>query len=72
MILSALSRGLASIETTLEPGSMAAVGLGYDEIKNLCPSDIDIACHNGPESSTISGPATSMKKFVVLLTVIIS
>ncbi|KAJ8686146.1 hypothetical protein QAD02_021940 [Eretmocerus hayati] len=68
MIMAALSRGLASTETELLRGSMAAVGLGYDEVKLLCPPDIDVACHNGPESSTISGPAESMKAFVANLT----
>ncbi|XP_063988184.1 fatty acid synthase-like [Diachasmimorpha longicaudata] len=68
MVLSAYSRGLASIETDTIKGSMAAVGLGYEEIKDLCPSDIEVACHNGPESSTISGPAESMKAFVAHLT----
>lgn len=32
MILSAYSRGLASIETPFIKGSMAAVGLGYSEV----------------------------------------
>ncbi|KAJ8680787.1 hypothetical protein QAD02_016574 [Eretmocerus hayati] len=68
MILAALSRGLASVETKLDRGSMAAVGLGYEDLLPLCPPDIDIACHNGPESSTISGPAESMKAFVADLT----
>ncbi|XP_008207459.3 fatty acid synthase [Nasonia vitripennis] len=68
MILAALSRGLASKEVDLIPGSMAAVGLGYDAVKPLCPPDIDVACHNGPDSTTISGPAESMKKFVASLT----
>ncbi|XP_051160333.1 fatty acid synthase-like [Leptopilina boulardi] len=67
MVLSALSRGLASVETELPKGSMAAVGLSYEEIKNLCPPDIDVACHNSADSSTISGPADSMKAFVAQL-----
>ena len=64
MILSALSRGLASAESDLQKGLMAAVGLGYKRIKLLCPPDIDIACRNSDESSTISGPPESMKKFI--------
>ncbi|XP_076249111.1 fatty acid synthase-like [Calliopsis andreniformis] len=67
MILAAYSRGLASIETTMIRGSMAAVGLGYEDVKDLCPPDIEVACHNGPDSSTISGPAESMKAFVAKL-----
>ncbi|OXU24446.1 hypothetical protein TSAR_011485 [Trichomalopsis sarcophagae] len=64
MVLAALSRGLASVETELIYGSMAAVGLGYEDVAPLCPSDIDVACHNSAISATISGPAESMKKFV--------
>lgn len=64
MVLAALSRGLASVETELIHGSMAAVGLGYENVVRLCPSDIDVACHNSSISSTISGPAESMKSFV--------
>lgn len=71
MVMAALSRGLASTEAILERGSMAAVGLGYDAVKPLCPPDVDIACHNGPESSTISGPAESLKAFVASLTVFV-
>nr|XP_034827721.1 fatty acid synthase isoform X1 [Maniola hyperantus] len=67
MILSAYSRGLASIETPFIKGSMAAVGLGYSEIKTIVPPEIEVACHNGPDSSTISGPADIMKTFVAKL-----
>lgn len=72
MVLAALSRGLASKESDLIPGAMAAVGLGYDDVKPLCPPDIDVACHNGPDSTTISGPAESLRSFVASLTVCIS
>lgn len=33
-------------------------------MKDICPPDIEIACHNGPDSCTISGPADSMKAYV--------
>ncbi|CAD0204513.1 unnamed protein product [Chrysodeixis includens] len=68
MILSAYSRGLVSLQTEFIRGSMAAIGLGYDKISKLCPPEIEVACHNGPESSTISGPADKMKEFVAELT----
>lgn len=71
MILSAYLRGLTSVETKIIYGSMAAVGLGYEKIKHLCPPDIEVACHNSADSSTISGPAESMKKFVAKLQVCI-
>lgn len=53
MVLLAFFRGLASVEVDLPKGSMAAVGLGYKDVKPLCPLDIDVACHNSSESSTI-------------------
>lgn len=33
----------------------------------MCPPEIEVACHNGPDSSTISGPADIMKTFVAKL-----
>lgn len=69
MILSSYSRGIASLEAKIECGSMAAVGLGYADLKDMCPPDIEVACHNASDSSTISGPAESMKHFVAKLSV---
>lgn len=37
-------------------------------MKTMCPHEIEVACRNGPESSTISGPAEAMKEFVAKLT----
>ncbi|CAB3256916.1 unnamed protein product [Arctia plantaginis] len=68
MILSAYYRGLVSVETKFIRGSMAAVGMGYEQISQICPPEIAVACHNGPESSTISGPADIMRGFVADLT----
>ncbi|XP_047362256.1 fatty acid synthase-like [Vespa velutina] len=64
MILAAYSRGMALIETKISHGSMATVELSYKDLKNFCPADIDIACHNGTKSTTVSGPTDSVKKFV--------
>ncbi|KAJ8967373.1 hypothetical protein NQ314_002933 [Rhamnusium bicolor] len=64
MILSAYSRGRASLEATLIKGMMAAIGLGYHQIKDRIPPTIEVACHNGPDSCTISGPTEDMEKFV--------
>ncbi|XP_045454233.1 fatty acid synthase-like [Melitaea cinxia] len=68
MILSAYSRGLVSLQTPFIRGSMAAVGVGFQQISKLCPPEIEVACHNGPDSCTISGPADIMKEFVADLT----
>nr|CAD7197600.1 unnamed protein product [Timema douglasi] len=67
MILAAYYRGMASLETELINGSMAAVGLSFHKVKDLCPPGIDIACHNSGESSTISGPTEVINKFVAEL-----
>jgi acyl transferase domain-containing protein len=42
-------------------------GLGYDQVKDMLPPDIDVACHNSQQSSTISGPVDSVKRFVAHL-----
>ncbi|KPI93194.1 Fatty acid synthase [Papilio xuthus] len=68
MILAAYYRGLVSVQTPFIRGSMAAVGIGYKQVIKLCPPEIEVACHNGPESCTISGPADAMKEFVAQLT----
>ncbi|KAK7792286.1 hypothetical protein R5R35_011033 [Gryllus longicercus] len=63
-VLAAYARGRASLEAQLVPGAMAAVGLSAAEVAPLCPPDVDVACHNGPDSATISGPAASLRAFV--------
>ncbi|CAH2051826.1 unnamed protein product, partial [Iphiclides podalirius] len=68
MILAAYYRGLVSLQTPFIRGSMAAVGLGYKQVLTMCPSEIEVACHNSSESCTISGPADIMKQFVAELT----
>jgi fatty acid synthase len=42
-------------------------GLGYDHVKDMLPPDLDVACHNSQQSSTISGPVDSVKTFVTHL-----
>nr|CAD7448831.1 unnamed protein product [Timema bartmani] len=44
------------------------VGLGYKDVKDLCPPEIYVACHNSSNSSTISGPEELVKTFVQELT----
>ncbi|KAL2715899.1 fatty acid synthase-like [Vespula squamosa] len=63
-ILAAYSQGISVIEAKIPHFSVAVVGLGYKDVRDLCPDDIDVAYHNGSESSTIIGPAESMKAFV--------
>ena len=42
-------------------------GLGAEQARKLCPPDIEVACHDGPNFCTLSGPAESMIKFVKTL-----
>lgn len=67
MVMASYSRGLVSIQTEVIRGSMAAVGLSYKQIRNMLPATIEVACHNGPDSSTISGPIADVGKFVAEL-----
>ncbi|KAF5305398.1 hypothetical protein FQR65_LT07724 [Abscondita terminalis] len=64
MIMSAYCRGKASLDANLIRGMMAAVGKGFKDMKDQCPSTIEVACHNGPDSCTISGPKEDIEKFV--------
>jgi fatty acid synthase, animal type len=63
-ILAAYARGTSHKESNTINGAMAAIGMSYLELEEILPHDIDIACHNGTESTTISGPAVSVKEFV--------
>ncbi|NEU35391.1 acyltransferase domain-containing protein, partial [bacterium LRH843] len=49
-ILCAHARGRASLETNLIKGVMAAVGMGYQQIKDELPASIEVACHNSASS----------------------
>lgn len=67
MILASYYRGKVSLEIEKIKGSMAAVGIGYNKIKGILPKTIEVACHNGADSCTISGPVDDVAKFVVEL-----
>ncbi|XP_047989655.1 fatty acid synthase-like [Leguminivora glycinivorella] len=68
MILASYSRGIVSKETPFIRGSMAAIGIGFEEVSKICPPEIEVACHNSADCSTISGPADVMAQFVAELT----
>lgn len=38
--------------------------MGYNDIKNMLPPEIDVACRNSAGSCTISGPAAVVRHFV--------
>lgn len=64
VILAAYSRGVAPIQSKIPSGSMAMVEIGYKNVKQLCPADVDVAAYNGPDSFIVSGPTESIKAFV--------
>lgn len=64
MILAAYSRGMAIKEVKRGKGAMAAIGMGFKELKKIIPKFIEIACHNSSDSCTISGLIDDVKAFV--------
>uniref|UniRef100_A0A8D9DYQ6 Fatty acid synthase n=1 Tax=Cacopsylla melanoneura TaxID=428564 RepID=A0A8D9DYQ6_9HEMI len=69
MILAAHARGRASIETDTIDGKMAAIGLGYNQMKDMLADypSIEIACHNAADSCTLSGPTADVEAVVAKL-----
>ncbi|XP_033753240.1 LOW QUALITY PROTEIN: fatty acid synthase-like [Pecten maximus] len=63
-VLAAYWRGRCIKEAKLPPGSMAAVGLSWDECLKQCPPGVVPACHNAEDTVTISGPAEAVHQFV--------
>lgn len=63
-ILASYYRGKVSTDMKTVRGSMAAVGLGFKDIKRILPSSIVAACHNSHDSTTISGPLEDVTEFV--------
>ncbi|XP_066589497.1 fatty acid synthase [Prorops nasuta] len=66
-VLAAYWRGKSIQDSKVISGSMAAVGLSWEEAKKRCPPEIILACHNSSDSITISGPTGAIEKFVAQL-----
>ncbi|XP_046415450.1 fatty acid synthase-like isoform X1 [Neodiprion fabricii] len=62
-VLAAYFEGLIMAENYTVYGTTAVVWIDTVKLSSLCPPDINIVCRNGPESSIISGPEDSMRKF---------
>ncbi|KXT10980.1 hypothetical protein AC579_5172 [Pseudocercospora musae] len=69
-ILIAYYRGIA-VQTSHEPGAMLAVGMSLDDADEILAerdeTDIVIACHNSPQSVTLSGPAEAINDIAMIL-----
>ncbi|EZA46477.1 Fatty acid synthase, partial [Ooceraea biroi] len=63
-MLIAYFRGDSLISAKLEPCTMAAIGLSWEEAKKICPSDIIPACNNSIDLITVSGPIESLQTFM--------
>ncbi|XP_011707593.1 PREDICTED: fatty acid synthase-like [Wasmannia auropunctata] len=68
-ILSAYFIGLACAEAKLIRSSMAIVSINYENLKNICPADIEIICRNSENNSVVTGPVKSMQEFMKKLQV---
>lgn len=59
--------GLATLNSKIPFGAMAFVGLGYDQIKQILPTNVEIVAHNSQDSCTISGLKEPVEQFILLL-----
>lgn len=65
--MSAYSRGMTSLETKIIHDSMAAVGIGFNELKDMLVDGVEITCHKSADSSTISRPADVISDYIKML-----
>ncbi|CAG4933525.1 unnamed protein product [Colias eurytheme] len=59
---------VGSVMSNIGYGEAASGVSAITKISKMCPPEIEVACRNSSESSTISGPADAMKEFVESLT----
>ncbi|KAG5347678.1 FAS synthase, partial [Acromyrmex charruanus] len=68
-ILSAYFIGITCAKEKIIHSSMAVVSLSYEHLKNICPLDIEIVCHNSKNSNVVCGPPESVQEFMKKLKV---
>ncbi|KAL6446809.1 hypothetical protein ACFW04_001324 [Cataglyphis niger] len=59
--------GLAFFKSKIIDGLMAEINLNFEIMKDICPSDIDVACYNNLHNSIVSGPKNSVRTFLAKL-----
>lgn len=59
--------GLAILNSKIPLGAMAFIGIGYNQIKDILPTNVVVAWHNLQDSCAISGLKESVEQFVVQL-----
>jgi fatty acid synthase len=60
------------IQVTVSAGKISSYnldfsGMGHEEVKDMLPEEIQVACHNAPDNCTLSGPAEHVTEFVAKL-----
>lgn len=63
-ILVAYWQGRCILNTKMNEGLMAAIGLSFSETKARLPSDVCVACNNCADSVSIAGPPESVERAV--------
>ena len=61
--------GLTFFKSKIIDGLMAEINLDFKTMKNMCPSDVDIACYNSFHNCIVSGPTNSVRAFLAKLQV---
>lgn len=59
--------GLATLNSKIPLGAMAFVGIGYNQIKDLLPTNVVVAWHNSQDNCAISGLKEPVEQFVLKL-----
>ncbi|XP_068623912.1 fatty acid synthase-like [Battus philenor] len=67
-ILCAYCCAVSFNEATTVKGSMAIVSKGIKKIKELCPVELEVVCHDVVSCSAVAGPAAAVQDFVNRLT----
>ncbi|XP_068630161.1 fatty acid synthase-like, partial [Battus philenor] len=67
-ILCAYCCAVSFNEATTVKGSMAIVSQGIKKIKELCPVELEVVCHDEVSCSVVAGPAAAVQDFVNRLT----
>lgn len=65
-IFTATRRGISNVSFERQ-GSMAAVGMGKDEVQPYLPPGVDIACENSQCSVTVSGDTDGVETLIKTL-----
>lgn len=67
MLKTAYYCGLVTLNSKIPLGAMAFVDLGYNQIKQMLPANVEVVCHNSQDSCTVSGLKESVEQFVFTL-----